>query len=49
MCLDVSGDLRTVQELLGHRMLATTAIYLRRAGLDRLREAMAGRDYRPAA
>ena len=30
--LDVCGDLRAVREMLGHRHLATTSIYLRHAG-----------------
>lgn len=43
--LDECGDLRVVQEMLGHTHLSSTAIYLRRAGMGRLREAMAGRAY----
>jgi integrase/recombinase XerC len=42
---EASKDLRTVQEMLGHQHLATTAIYLRHSDLDRMRAAMAGRDY----
>jgi integrase/recombinase XerD len=43
--LDRCGNVRTVQEMAGHASLATTAIYLRRASLGQLREAMEGRDY----
>lgn len=44
--LDRCGDLRVVKELLGHSNIATTSIYLRRANLGQMREAMEGRDYR---
>lgn len=43
--LERSHDLPAVQQLLGHASLATTQIYLRRADLGRLRDAMAGRKY----
>jgi integrase/recombinase XerD len=43
--LDRCGNVRIVQGMLGHASLATTQIYLRRASLDQLREAMGGRDY----
>lgn len=43
--LEQCGDLLVVQEMLGHVHLATTSIYLRRAGLSKLRDAMEGRDY----
>lgn len=43
--LESSRDLRAVQEMLGHRHLQTTSVYLRRADLGRLRDAMAGRRY----
>lgn len=43
--LDRCGNVRTVQAMLGHQNLNTTAIYLRRASLQQLREAMEGRDY----
>lgn len=47
--LDVCGDLRVVQAMLGHEHLSSTSIYLRRAKLDQLRAAMEGRDYGQAA
>lgn len=43
--LDACNNVRTVQQMLGHGSLATTQIYLRRASLGQLREAMAGRQY----
>lgn len=43
---EASGhDVRAVQEMLGHSSLATTEAYLRRASVQQLREAMAGREY----
>jgi integrase len=42
-----SKDLQAVSEMLGHRQLQTTAIYLKHANLSRLREAMEDRDYGP--
>lgn len=43
--LDACGDLRVVQQMLGHQQLATTAIYLRRASAEQIRSAMEGRRY----
>ena len=43
--LDRCHDVRIVQAMLGHASLATTEIYLRRANMGQLREAMAGRAY----
>jgi site-specific recombinase XerD len=43
--LDRCHDVTVVQRMLGHAHLSTTSIYLRRAGLDALREAMGGRSY----
>jgi integrase len=43
--LDRCHDLRVVQQMLGHDSLQSTQIYLGRAELGRLREAMAGRAY----
>lgn len=47
--LDNCQDLRVVQELLGHRSLQTSAVYLRRARIDTIRQAMEDRTYGTAA
>jgi site-specific recombinase XerD len=43
--LDACHDLRVVQAMLGHEHLSSTSIYLRRASLGQMREAMEGRGY----
>lgn len=43
--LDECGDLRIVQEMLGHQHLSSTSVYLRRAGVRRMLDAMEGRCY----
>lgn len=43
--LDACGDLRVVQQMLGHGHLTSTAIYLRRTSAEELRDAMEGRSY----
>lgn len=43
--LDECGDLRTVQEFLGHSSLVTTQVYLRRTSAGKMREAVEGRNY----
>jgi site-specific recombinase XerD len=46
--LEQCDDLCVVLQTLGHQNLATTAVYLRRARIDAMREAMEGRSYREA-
>lgn len=43
--LDQCHDLRVVQAMLGHQHLSSTSIYLRRADIGQIREAMEGRRY----
>lgn len=44
--MDRSGDIRIVQEMLGHSQIETTArYYLRRVSMQQMREAMEGRTY----
>lgn len=48
--MDMSGDIRAVQAMLGHQRVETTARhYLRPVSLQQMRDAMAGRDYAGAA
>jgi len=44
--LEKAKDLRVVQQMLGHASLRSTEVYLRRADLGSLREAMDGRSFR---
>lgn len=44
--MDATGDIRVVKEMLGHAKLETTAVYLRPVALDKMREAMEGREYK---
>lgn len=41
--LEASGDIRTAQALLGHRDLSSTSKYLKRAGVESVRAALAAR------
>ena len=42
---DACGNLRVVQEFLGHTNIATTSIYLRKAGVAEMRDALALRHF----
>ncbi len=43
--LEHCHDLRVVQAMLGHQHLSSTSVYLRRAAIGQMREAMDGRTY----
>jgi integrase/recombinase XerC len=47
--LDGGASLTVVQEMLGHVALSSTSIYLRRASIGQMRDAMEGRTYTTAA
>jgi site-specific recombinase XerD len=47
--LDGGASLPCVQEMLGHVALSSTSIYLRRATVTQMRQAMEGRSYEEAA
>lgn len=46
--LDEGADIRDVQEMLGHRSLTSTQVYLRRRNAQKLKKVMEGRNYRAA-